>query len=198
MITLDLSGELHPEVLEASSDWIDRNFQKEIDPGDAEVLLHLFAGREFRFQGSRGEFSIRFDEETLKRNALLFHHAVRFCEEAYEFIQLQTGYRHLVDFEIAMDSAPFSTSPESHLFFSIALSHRGVRMDSFLPRFGKGFTQKCRYRGKGEELRRVFYQHALIAQDYGDYRISIGRAGDRRFTMGGEALSVPKPRGKSG
>ncbi len=173
-VTLDLSERVHPAALEAPTEWIDREFQKEIDPGDAEVLLHLFVGREFRFQGSQGEFSIRFDEEKTKRNALLFHHAIDFCEEVYEFIRLQTGYRHIIDLEISMVNTPVPTSPESHLFFTIALSHRGVRMDSFVPRFGRGFSEKGRYRGKREELRRLFYQHAIIAQDYGDYRVSIG------------------------
>ena len=172
-VTLDLSERLHPEALEASTAWIDREFQKEIDPGDAEVLLHLFADREFRFQGSQGEFSIRFDEEKTKRNALLFHHAIDFCEEVYEFIRLQTGYRHVVDFEISMEKAPFPISSENHLFFTIALSHRGVRMDSFVPRLAEGVDQEGDSRGDPEAFRRQFYQHGLIAQDYGNYRISI-------------------------
>jgi hypothetical protein len=172
-ITLELSEKLRPEAFEASMHWIDREFQKETDPGDAEVLLHLFAGREFRFQGGRGEFSIRFDEEKTKRNALLFHHAIDFCEEVYEFIRLRTGYRPVVDFEISLEKAPFPISSENHLFFTIALCHRGVRMDSFVPRFAGGFEEEGDFRVDPEAFRRQFYQHGLIAQDYGNYRISI-------------------------
>jgi hypothetical protein len=175
VISVDLSDKLHPEALGASAERLDREFGERIHPGDAEVLLHLFTEREFRIQGSRGALNIRFDEEETKRNALLFRDAVDFCEEVYEFIRSETGYRHLVDFEVSMDGAAYPIMPENHLFFTIVLSQRGVRMDSFVLRFGMGFSEEAPDRDEEKELRKFFYEHTLIAQTYGDYRVSIGR-----------------------
>jgi hypothetical protein len=86
MITLDLSEKLNPEASDYPKEQLDRQFKEEIDKGDAEVLLHLFLDKEFRFKGHHGEFSVRFDKESAKRNILLFHKAIDFTEEAYRFI----------------------------------------------------------------------------------------------------------------
>jgi hypothetical protein len=158
---------------------VDRRFKEEIDKGDAEVLLHLFLDKEFKFKSSHGAFSIQFDQESAKRNILLFHKAVDFTEEVYKFIFSHFGKRLLVDFEISIDETPFPTSAENHLFFIIALSHRGIKIDSLAPRFIGEFQKAIDYRGPLEDFRRQFYQHALIAQDYGNYKISIHSGSDK-------------------
>ena len=179
MITLDLSEKLNPEASDCPKDQLERRFKEEIDKGDAEVLLHLFLDKEFRFKGHHGEFSIRFDEESAKRNILLFHKAIDFTEEAYQFIFSRFGNRHVVDFEISVDETPFPTTPENHLFFIIALSHRGVKIDALAPRFVGEFQKAIDYRGDLSDFRRQFYQHVLIAKDYGNYKISIHSGSDK-------------------
>ena len=135
MVTLDLSEKINPEIFREPKELIDRKFKEEIDEGDAKVILHLFLDKEFVFKGAEGQFSIRFDEESVKRHALSFYSALDFTEEVYQLIRLQTGNRPLVDFEISMDGAPFPTSPENHFFFALELSHRGVHIQSLAPRF---------------------------------------------------------------
>jgi hypothetical protein len=179
MITLDLSEELNPEASDCPKHQLDRRFKEEIDKGDAEVLLHLFLDKEFRFKGQHGEFSIRFDEESAKRNILLFHKAIDFTEEAYQFIFSRFGNRRLVDFEISVDETPFPTTPENHLFFIIALSHRGVKIDALAPRFIGEFQKAIDYLGNLGDFRKQFYQHVLIAKDYGNYKISIHSGSDK-------------------
>jgi hypothetical protein len=179
MITLDLSEKLNPEASNCPKDQLDRQFKEEIDKGDAEVLLHLFLDKEFRFKGQHGEFSIRFDKDGAKRNILLFHKAIDFTEEAYHFIFSRFGNKHVIDFEISVDETPFPTTPENHLFFIIALSHRGIKIDALAPRFVGEFQKAIDYLGNLRDFRRQFYQHVLIARDYGNYKISIHSGSDK-------------------
>jgi hypothetical protein len=179
MITLDLSEKLNPKASDYPREQLDRQFNEEIDKGDAEVLLHLFLDKEFRFKGHHGEFSIRFDKESARRNILLFHKAIDFTEEAYQFIFSRFGNRHVVDFEISVDETPFPTTPENHLFFIIALSHRGIKIDALAPRFVGEFQKAIDYRGDLGDFRRQFYRHVLIARDHGNYKISIHSGSDK-------------------
>jgi hypothetical protein len=179
MVTLDLSEKLNLEAFHYPRELVDRRFEEEIDKGDAEVLLHLFLDKEFGFKGPHGAFSIHFDQESAKRNILLYQKAINFTEEVYEFIFSYFGKRHLVDFEISVDETPFPTSLENHLFFIIALSHRGVKIDGLAPRFMGEFQKAIDYRGDLNEFRKQFYGHVLIAQDYGHYKISIHSGSDK-------------------
>jgi len=179
MITLDLSEKLNVEAFRAPKEEIDRKYKEEIDEGDSRVLLHLFPDKEFLFKIPHGGISIRFDEESVKRNALLFHRAIDFTEEVYEFIRKRSGNRPLIDFEISVDETPFPTPPKSHLFIIIVLNHRGVRIDSLAPRFVGEFEKGVNYRGNLKNFRDQFYQHVLIAQDYGNYKISIHSGSDK-------------------
>jgi hypothetical protein len=179
MITLDLSEKLNPEASDYPKEQLDHRFKEEIDKGDAEVLLHLFLDKEFRLKGPHGEFSIHFDKESAERNILFFYKAIDFTEEVYQFIFSQFGNRHVVDFEISVDETPFPTTPENHLFFIIALRHRGVKIDALAPRFIGEFQKAIDYRGNLGDFRRQFYQHVLIAKDYGNYKISIHSGSDK-------------------
>ena len=71
------------------------------------------------------------------------------------------------------------TSPENHLFFVILLGQRGVRIESLAPRFVGEFQKAIDYRGDLAEFRRQFYQHAMIAKDHGNYKISIHSGSDK-------------------
>ena len=179
MVTLDLSEKLNPMAFHDSWTSINAQFKEEIDEGDAKVLSHLFLERSFDLKGPDGERHIRFTEESLKRNALLYQKAIDFTEEVYEWIRSEKGYRTTLDFEISIDETPFPTSPENHLFFIIALSHRGVRIDSLAPRFIGEFQKGIDYRGDLKAFREQFYQHCLIAQHYGNYKISIHSGSDK-------------------
>ena len=182
MVTLDLSEKLNPEALQEPKGLIDRKFKEEIDEGDATVIFHLFLDKEFLLKGPQGEFSIQFNEESVKRNTLFFSNALNFAEEVYELIRSRTGNRPFVDFEICMDGMPFPTSPENHFFFALELSHRGVHIQSLAPRFVGEFQKGIDYCGDREAFRRQFYQHVLIAQDYGNYKISI-HSGSEKFSV---------------
>jgi hypothetical protein len=178
MITLDPSEKMDAEVLRQPKELVDRRFREEIDEGDAKVILHLFLDKEFVFRGTAGEFSIRFDEEGVKRNALLFCKALDFTEEVYEWVRLRRKNQGAVDFEISMGETPFPTSPENHFFFALELSHRGVHIQYLAPRFLGELHMGADFKGDRETFRQQFYRHVLIAEDYG-YKISIHSGGDK-------------------
>jgi hypothetical protein len=175
LIRLDLSGKIDREVLRQPGEWVDRRFREEIDKGDAKVMLHLFLDKEFVFRGTEGEFSIRFDEESVKRNALLFYKGLDFAEEVYEWIGLERK-NQAVDLEISLDQTSFPTSPERHFFLALELSHRGIHIQSLAPRFPGELREGVDFRCDGESFRKQFYRHVLIAEDHG-YKISIHSGG---------------------
>jgi tagaturonate epimerase len=178
MITLDLSEKMDAEVLREPKELVDRKFREEIDEGDAKVILHLFLDKEFVFRGTEGEFSIRFDEEGVKRNTFLFCKALDFTEEVYEWIRLRRKEQGAIDFEISLDQTSFPTSPERHFFFALELSHRGVHNQFLAPRFLGELHMGADFKGDRETFRQQFYRHVLIAEDYG-YKISIHFGGDQ-------------------
>jgi hypothetical protein len=179
MVTLDLSEKLNPEAFNASKDSLDEKFKHEIDEEEAKVLAHLFLEKEYRLKGPEGNVTIRYTEENLKRNALLFQRATDFTEEVFERIRSRKGSQPSIDFEISIDETPFPTSPENHLFFIIALTHRGVRVDSLAPRFIGEFQKGVDYRGDLTTFRGQFNQHCAISQHYGNYKISIHSGSDK-------------------
>ena len=179
MVTLDLTENLDLQSFQGSKEWVDQRFGEVIDKDDAKVIFHLFLHKKFNFRGSQGQFSIRFDEEIVKRNTLLFHRALDFTEQVSQFISSWTGNRPLIDFEISIDETTFPTSPESHLFFVIQLQHRGVHLDSLAPRFVGEFQKGIDYIGDLKDFRRQFDRHAAIARDYGNYKISIHSGSDK-------------------
>ena len=173
MVTLDLTGKISPEAFQDPKELIDRRFKEEIDEGDAKVTFHLFLDKEFVLKGREGQVVLCFDEEGVKRNTLFFYKALDFIEEVDQVIRSKTGNRPLVDFGISVEGAPFTTSPKNHFFFALELSHRGVHIQSLAPQFVGEFQKGMDDRGDREAFRRQFYQHLLIAQDYGNYKISI-------------------------
>jgi len=179
MVTLDLSEKLDFIAYLGSRVEVERKFKEEIDEGDAEVLFHLFLGKTFLLKGDYGELSIQFDQEGVKRNALLFHRAIDFTEEVYEWIRSKRGNQDPIDFEVSVDETPFTTSAENHFFFILQLNQRGVRVDSLAPRFVGEFQKGVDYRGDIEAFQKHFYQHVLIAKDYGNYKLSIHSGSDK-------------------
>jgi hypothetical protein len=178
MVTLDLSERLSPEAFHLPKEWVDRKFSEEIDEEDSKVLFHFFLDKEFAFKGTYGGFSIRFHEDEVKRNALLFHTAVDFSEEISEFILSRTGRKPLIDLEISIEGTPFPTSLENHLFFIISLRHRGVHFQALAPRFIGEFQKEIGTLGDVRTFRKPLYQHWLIAQDYEKYKISVPTSDD--------------------
>jgi len=179
MITLDLSEKLNPEAFHAPIESISRTYRDEIGEEESKVLFHLFLGKEFHLQGPQGECRIQYDEESVKRNALLYHKAIDFTEEVYEFIRSRKGNRSPIDFEVSIDETPFPTPPENHLFFIIELNQKGIRIDSLAPRFIGEFQKGIDYRGDLRIFREQFSQHALIAQYYGNYKLSVHSGSDK-------------------
>ena len=92
---------------------------------------------------------------------------------------LRQGKQPLIDFEVSIDETPFPTSPENHFFFILQLNHRGVRIDSLAPRFIGEFQKGVNYRGDLETFRRHFYQHVLISEEEGNYKLSIHSGSDK-------------------
>jgi tagaturonate epimerase len=178
MITLDLSEKLNFGAFRGSPGEIHAQATNEVVEGRYRALTDAFVGKEFAFQGAHGSFFIRFDQEALDRNLVLFHKALDFTEEVSRFIGSHGGARP-IDFEVSIDETPFPTTPENHLFFIRDLIRRGVRADSVAPRFIGEFQKGIDYIGDLQAFRDQYYRHVLIARANGDYKISIHSGSDK-------------------
>ena len=172
MITLDLS-----EVMNAAAgDWdkaaIEAAFAE--FPADFQQrIIADYAGKKFVL----GEVSVDVDELTAKRCAVMYTAALDFAHKVYEHLKAARGDEF--DLEISIDETTSPTLPSHHLFIVRELRFRKVEFSSLAPRFIGEFQKAIDYIGDLDEFDRQFKVHALIAQNYGNYKVSVHSGSDK-------------------
>ena len=84
-----------------------------------------------------------------------------------------------VGFEVAIDEIAFATTPVDHVYLATELQRRGVRWETFAPRFVGQFEKGVDYLGDPVAFGRDVALHAAIARTLGDYRLSIHSGSDK-------------------
>ena len=173
MITLDLSDVMNA----AAGDWdaakIDEAFAK-LPEELQSLVLKDYADKEFVL-GT--EVTVKLDELTAKRCAVMYTAALDFAFEVYEHLKAARGDEF--DLEISIDETSSPTLPSHHLFIVRELRRRKVEFSSLAPRFIGEFQKAIDYIGDLDEFDRQFKVHALIAQNYGNYKISVHSGSDK-------------------
>ena len=173
MITLDLSDVMNA----AAGDW-DAAQIDEAFAGLPEELKALvvkdYAGKEFVLGG---DVTVKLDELTAKRCAVMYTAALDFAYQVYEHLKAARGDEF--DLEISIDETSSPTLPSHHLFIVRELRRRKVEFSSLAPRFIGEFQKAIDYIGDLAEFDRQFKVHALIAQNYGNYKISVHSGSDK-------------------
>ena len=173
MITLDLSDVMNA----AAGDWdaarIDAAFA-ELPADLRKLVLAEYADKEFVLGDS---VSVRIDELTAKRCAVMYTAALDFAKEVNEHLKAARGDEF--DLEISIDETSSPTLPSHHLFIVRELRRRGVECSSLAPRFIGEFQKAIDYIGDLAEFDRQFKVHALIAANYGNYKISVHSGSDK-------------------
>ena len=85
------------------------------------------------------------------------------------------------NFELAVDEAPFPTTPQAHLFLTREVQRLGVRLSSLAPRFSDGFQKGIDFGGDLEAFRGEVRAHAALARALG-HRLAVHAASDK-FTV---------------
>ena len=103
--------------------------------------------------------------------------ALDFAHKVYEHLKAARGDEF--DLEISIDETSSPTLPSHHLFIVRELRRRGVEFSSLAPRFIGEFQKAIDYIGDLAEFDRQFKIHALIARNYGNYKISVHSGSDK-------------------
>ena len=173
MITLDLSDVMNA----AAGDWK----APEVNSGFAalpeeyrELILKDYADKEFVLDEN---VTVALDALTAKRCAVMYTAALDFAYKVYEHLKAARGDEF--DLEISIDETSSPTLPSHHLFIVRELRRRGVEFSSLAPRFIGEFQKAIDYIGDLAEFDRQFKIHALIARNYGNYKISVHSGSDK-------------------
>ena len=172
MITLDLS-----EVMNAAAgDWDKAAIEAAFAEFPADFrkrIMDDYAGKKFVL----GEVAVDIDELTAKRCAVMYTAALDFAHKVYEHLKAARGDEF--DLEISIDETTSPTLPSHHLFIVRELRFRKVEFSSLAPRFIGEFQKAIDYIGDLAEFDRQFKVHALIAQNYGNYKVSVHSGSDK-------------------
>ena len=172
MITLDLS-----EVMNAAAgDWDKAQIETAFAAMPADLQKRIiadYAGKKFIL----GDVTVDVDELTAKRCAVMYTSALDFAFKVYEHLKAARGDEF--DLEISIDETTSPTLPSHHLFIVRELRLRNVEFSSLAPRFIGEFQKAVDYIGDLAEFDRQFKVHALIAQNYGNYKVSVHSGSDK-------------------
>ena len=172
MITLDLSDVMNASAGEWEDGSIDQAFAGL--PEDLRTRIEAeYAGQTF----INGDSAVDFDLSTARRCAVMYSGAVSFAEKVYQHLVRRRGEEF--DLEISIDETSTPTLPSHHFFISRELRRRNVIFTSIAPRFTGEFQKAVDYIGDPEEFARQLAVHARIAQNNGNYKISIHSGSDK-------------------
>ena len=173
MITLDLSDVMNA----AAGDWdaaaVDKAFA-ELPAGLRNLVDAEYAGKNFVLSDN---VTVALDALTARRCAVMYTSALDFAFQVYEHLKAARGDEF--DLEISIDETSSPTLPGHHLFIVRELRRRGVEFSSLAPRFIGEFQKAVDYIGDLDEFDRQFRVHALIARNYGNYKISVHSGSDK-------------------
>ncbi|MBR2344747.1 MAG: hypothetical protein IKA71_03055 [Lentisphaeria bacterium] len=173
MITLDLSDVMNA----AAGDWdaakIDAAFA-ELPADLQKLVIAEYADKDFVLGD---DVAVKIDALTAKRCAVMYTSALDFALEVYNHLKAARGDEF--DLEISIDETSSPTLPSHHLFIVRELRRRNVEFSSLAPRFIGEFQKAIDYIGDLDEFDRQFKVHALIAQNYGNYKISVHSGSDK-------------------
>ena len=172
MITLDLSDQMHPEVVNYPEEEVDLLFDQ-LPEDEILWISTLFEERKWEIGGSSYQYSL----SEIKQLTLLYLDAVRFTKVIDSHLRSKRGEDF--DLEISIDETTTPTLPEHHLFIVTCLKSLDVSFTSIAPRFVGEFQKGVDYRGDVEEFKKQFDKHAAIQEWFGDYKLSIHSGSDK-------------------
>ena len=138
-------------------------------------LLKRYETRSFKITN---DFIISPSLNEILQAILKYGNAFIHIKNMYEY--LKTNYSNIgFEVEISVDETYTVTTPFEHFFFVNELKRLGVDFISLAPRFIGGFEKGIDYKGDIEVFKREYTKHALIAEHFGNYKLSIHSGSDK-------------------
>ena len=170
MFTLDTADVLEEQVLGMEAGLIKNKFDL-----DSEYLLKMkdkYIGKSHK----AGDYSLKFDEETIVRIAITYGKALDFAKEIFQFLK---GKINSFDYELSFDETNTVTSPEDHYFIASEMQDRGVAFSSLALRFPGIFEKGIDYEGNISEFEKSIKIHSEISRNIGGYKLSLHSGSDK-------------------
>ncbi|MCD5390804.1 tagaturonate epimerase family protein [candidate division NPL-UPA2 bacterium] len=163
-----------------SAEQLNSAFEELFDSqAEKKSLLDTCLGRSFECEG----FQITFEEEDLRRTSVKYLSAIRHVIKMSQHLCKLQGEQPF-DFEVSIDETDLPTSARDHLFIITQLINHGVKVTSLAPRFVGQFQKAIDYIGDIQTFTHQLKQHAAIARQYGNYKMSI-HSGSDKFSIFG-------------
>ncbi|HOX29080.1 MAG TPA: tagaturonate epimerase family protein, partial [bacterium] len=179
--TIDPSDFLNFGADIMSDSEVDSAFEKLFtDVKHKESFLLRYSGKfELADFDSSKSVTFEFTPEMLKRIAVKYLSAVRHTIKMYRLLTELFGDTDRFDFEMSVDETPTPTTPMEHLFVAVEMKRAGVVLQSLAPRYPGEFQKGIDYIGDVDIFRNGFERHALIARNFGPYKLSIHSGSDK-------------------
>ena len=148
-----------------------------------EEMIKRYVGKSFEVKDLNGRPSLKlsFSREDLLRAAVKYSSAIAHALKLKKLLDdLFKGERY--DLELSVDETDAPTKPIEHLFIALELKRLKINLQSLALRFVGRFEKAIDYIGDLEEFERTFQIHALIARNFGPYKLSI-HSGSDKFSL---------------
>lgn len=148
-----------------------------------EEILKRYLGKTFEVKDSNERILLKlsFSRENLLRAAVKYSAAIAHTLKLKELLDsLFRGEKY--DLELSVDETDTPTDPIEHLFIALELKRLKINLQSLALRFVGRFEKAVDYIGDLKEFERAFQVHALIARNFGPYKLSI-HSGSDKFTL---------------
>lgn len=143
-------------------------------------ILERYLGKTFEVKDPAGRVVLElcFLREDLLRASVKYSAAIAHTLKLKELLDdLFKGGRY--DLELSVDETETPTKPIEHLFIALELKRLGISLQSLALRFVGRFEKAVDYIGDLGEFERTFQIHALIARNFGPYKLSIHSGSDK-------------------
>ena len=140
-----------------------------------------YGDRTVTVRGHRDTFSLHVTADDALRVMCKYGRAIAHTATLYRYLVGQRA-RNQFMFEISVDETDSPTSAAEHFCVASELKRLGVQWDSLAPRLIGSFHKGVDYVGDLGQFRAGFRQHALIAEHFGTYKLSL-HSGSDKFTI---------------
>jgi len=131
-------------------------------------------GRIFDIEGR----SLQLDESTLLKAAVKYGRAVAHVAAMYQYLAQAAGPRPF-ELEVSVDETDQPTSHAEHVYIASELKRLGVKWVSLAPRYIGCFEKGVDYIGDLAAFEANFAGHAVIARQFGSYKLSLHSGSDK-------------------
>ena len=178
MFTFDPGEYVHDEADTIEDDELEQVIRNQNWDGlktDYEDLLVEYVDNEIVITEN---FSIKANEENLRRALLKYGDALVHIKKMYDHLKLNHP-SYDSEAEVSVDETESVTSPFEHYFIANELKRLGVKLISLAPRFVGDFEKGIDYKGDLQLFKEEYIKHISIAKYFGTYKLSLHSGSDK-------------------